>query len=134
MVCFICRNKLALIIYLRVGLPMVSHGGREKNSSRQIYDQKLEALALERNALWHRVRVIRGMKYERSASGSSVVYISEGLYRIINCRFEVGKSGFGVYKYKLSRMEGQSKLGSVVLKEARDIKKSGLDFKPISFY
>jgi hypothetical protein len=25
-------------------------------------------------------------------------------------------------------------LGSVVLKEARDIKKSGLDFKPISFY
>jgi euchromatic histone-lysine N-methyltransferase len=74
------------------------------------------------------------MKYEMSAFGSSVVYISERLYIIINCWFEVGKSGFGVYKYKLSRMEGQAKLGSVVLKEARDIKKSRLDFKPISFY
>jgi euchromatic histone-lysine N-methyltransferase len=63
-----------------------------------------------------------------------VVYISEGLYKIINCWFEVGKSGFGVYKYKFSRMEGQAKLDSAVLKEARDITKSRLDFKQISFY
>jgi hypothetical protein len=29
-------------------------------------------------------------------------------------------------------MEEQAKFGSVILKEARDIKKSGLDFKKIS--
>ncbi|CAJ2636150.1 unnamed protein product [Trifolium pratense] len=110
------------------------HGGQKKNSSRQICDQKLDGgnLALERS-MHHgiEVRVIRGMKYEGSASGSGMVYIYDGLYRIVDFWFDVGKSGFGVYKYKLLRTEGQAKLGSVVLKEARDIKKSGLDFKPM---
>ncbi|PNY03046.1 putative histone-lysine N-methyltransferase H3 lysine-9 specific suvh9-like protein, partial [Trifolium pratense] len=110
------------------------HGGQEKNSSRQICDQKLVGgnLALERSMHYGiEVRVIRGMKYEGSASGSGKVYVYDGLYRIVDCWFDVGKSGFGVYKYKLMRIEGQAKLGSAVLKEARDIKKSGLDFKPM---
>ncbi|WJX93400.1 Histone-lysine N-methyltransferase member suvh2 [Trifolium repens] len=110
------------------------HGGQEKNSSRQICDQKLVGgnLALERSMHYGiEVRVIRGMKYEGSASGSGKVYVYDGLYRIVDCWFDVGKSGFGVYKYKLLRIEGQAKLGSAVLKEARDIKKSGLDFKPM---
>jgi hypothetical protein len=45
----ICRTKQAFIIYLRVSLPMVSHGGQEKNSSRQIWDHRLEALVLEKS-------------------------------------------------------------------------------------
>ncbi|WJX87623.1 Histone-lysine N-methyltransferase member suvh2 [Trifolium repens] len=110
------------------------HGGQEKNSSRQICDQKLVGgnLALERSMHYGiEVRVIRGMKYEGSASGSGKVYVYDGLYRIVDCWFDVGKSGFGVYKYKLLRIEGQAKLGSAVLKEARDMKKGGLDFKPM---
>ncbi|GAU40499.1 hypothetical protein TSUD_189810 [Trifolium subterraneum] len=110
------------------------HGGQEKNSSRQICDQKLVGgnLAMERSMHYGiEVRVIRGMKYEGSASGSGKVYVYDGLYRIVDCWFDVGKSGFGVYKYRLLRIEGQAKLGSAVLKEARDIKKSGLDFKPM---
>lgn len=110
------------------------HGGQEKNSSRQICDQKLVGgnLALERSMHYGiEVRVIRGMKYEGSASGSGKVYVYDGLYRIVDCWFDVGKSGFGVYKYKLWRIEGQAKMGSAVLKEAREIKKIGLDVKPM---
>ena len=78
------------------------------------------------------VRVIRGMKYEGSASTSSKVYVYDGLYKIVSCQFDLGKSGFGVYKYKLLRIEEQAKMGSTVLKDARDIKKIGLDFMPMS--
>lgn len=111
------------------------HGGQEKNSSRQICDQKLVGgnLALERSMHYGiEVRVIRGMRYEGSASGSGKVYVYDGLYRIVDCWFDVGKSGFGVYKYKLLRIEGQAKMGSAVLKEAREIKKSVLDPKPLN--
>ncbi|KEH20298.1 putative histone-lysine N-methyltransferase chromatin remodeling SET family [Medicago truncatula] len=111
------------------------HGGREKNSSRQICDQKLEGgnLALERSMHYGiEVRVIRGMKYEGSASTSGKVYVYDGLYKIVSCRFDLGKSGFGVYKYKLLRIEGQVKMGSTILKDARDIKKIELDFMPMS--
>ncbi|XP_058760332.1 histone-lysine N-methyltransferase family member SUVH9-like [Vicia villosa] len=110
------------------------HGGQEKNSSRQICDQKLVGgnLALERSMHYGiEVRVIRGMKYEGSASGSGKIYVYDGVYRIVECWFDVGKSGFGVYKYKLLRIEGQAKMGSAVLKDAREIRKSGFDFKPM---
>ncbi|KAK7360749.1 hypothetical protein VNO77_02758 [Canavalia gladiata] len=109
------------------------HGGQEKNSNRQVSHQKLEAgnLALERSMYYGiEVRVIRGMKYEGSASASGKVYVYDGLYRIVDSWFDVGKSGFGVYKYKLWRMEGQAKMGSAILKEARNIRSSGLDFNP----
>ncbi|CAI8608702.1 unnamed protein product [Vicia faba] len=110
------------------------HGGQEKNSSRQICDQKLVGgnLALERSMHYGiEVRVIRGMKYEGSASASNKIYVYDGVYRIVECWFDVGKSGFGVYKYKLLRIEGQAKMGSAVLKDAREIRKSGFDFKPM---
>ncbi|KAK7250696.1 hypothetical protein RIF29_33290 [Crotalaria pallida] len=109
-------------------------GGQEKNSSRQASHQKLEGgnLALERSMHYGiEVRVIRGVRYEGSASSSGKVYVYDGLYKIVDCWFDVGKSGFGVFKYKLWRIEGQEKMGSAVLKEARDIKRSGFDFKPM---
>ncbi|KEH20246.1 histone-lysine N-methyltransferase family member SUVH9 [Medicago truncatula] len=109
-------------------------GGRKKNSSIQICDQKLEGgnLALERSMHYGiEIRVIRGMKYEGGATSSGKVYVYEGLYRITDCWFEEGKYGFRVFKYKLLRVEGQAKMGSVVLKEAREIKKIGFDVKPM---
>ena len=112
----------------------IGHGGRKKNSSIQICDQKLEGgnLALERSMHYGiEIRVIRGVKYEGGASSSSKVYVYDGLYRITDCWFEEGMSGFRVFKYKLLRIEGQAKMGSVVLKEAREIKKIGLDVKPM---
>ncbi|XP_061348981.1 histone-lysine N-methyltransferase family member SUVH9-like [Gastrolobium bilobum] len=110
------------------------HGGQDKNSNRQVAHQKLEGgnLALERSMNYGiEVRVIRGMRYEGSASAAGKVYVYDGLYRIVDCWFDVGKSGFGVYKYKLWRIDGQAKMGSAVLRNASDIRKSGPDFKPI---
>ncbi|KAF1871899.1 hypothetical protein Lal_00012116 [Lupinus albus] len=109
-------------------------GGQEKNSFRQASHQKLEGgnLALERSMHYGiEVRVIRGMRYEGSASSSGKVYVYDGLYKIVDCWFDVGKSGFGVFKYKLWRIEGQEKMGSAILKEAREIRRSGFDFKPM---
>lgn len=111
------------------------HGGQEKNSSRQISHQKLESgnLALERSMHYGvEVRVIRGMKYEGSAAGSGKVYVYDGVYRIVDCWFDVGRSGFGVYKFKLWRIEGQAKMGSAILKEARNVRRSELDLNPTS--
>ncbi|MED6112928.1 Histone-lysine N-methyltransferase member suvh2 [Stylosanthes scabra] len=109
-------------------------GGQATNSVRQATHQKMESgnLALERS-MYHNieVRVIRGMKYEGAASKSGKIYVYDGLYRITECWFDVGKSGFGVFKYKLVRIEGQAKMGSAILKEAREIRKSGVDFQPM---
>ena len=105
-------------------------GGQEKNSSRQIADQKLESgnLALERSMHYGvEVRVIRGMRYEGSASASGKVYVYDGVYKIVDHWFDVGRSGFGVYKFKLWRIEGQPKMGSAILKEARSIRRSESD-------
>ncbi|KAL9327317.1 hypothetical protein ACSQ67_007962 [Phaseolus vulgaris] len=105
-------------------------GGQEKNSSRQIADQKLESgnLALERSMHYGvEVRVIRGMRYEGSASASGKVYVYDGVYKIVDHWFDVGRSGFGVYKFKLWRIEGQPKMGSAILKEARTIRRSEVD-------
>lgn len=109
------------------------HGGQGKNSFKQVCDQKLEGgnLALERSMHYGiEVRVIRGMRDEGSASAAGKVYVYDGLYKIVACWFDVGKSGFGVYKFKLTRIEGQPKMGSAFLKEAREIRRNGLDFKP----
>jgi len=106
------------------------HGGQEKNSSKQIADQKLESgnLALERSMHYGvEVRVIRGMRYEGSASASGKVYVYDGVYKIVDFWFEKGMSGFGVYKFRLWRTEGQAKMGSAILKEARNIRRSESD-------
>ncbi|KAI4338074.1 hypothetical protein L6164_016427 [Bauhinia variegata] len=94
------------------------HGGQDKYS-RQCEHQKLEGgnLALERSMTYGiEVRVIRGIKYEGSVA--SKIYVYDGLYKIIDCWFDVGKSGFGVYKYKLMRIEGQPEMGSMILRRA----------------
>ncbi|PQP92216.1 histone-lysine N-methyltransferase family member SUVH9-like [Prunus yedoensis var. nudiflora] len=98
------------------------HGGQDK-FNRQCAHQKLEGgnLALERSMHYGiEVRVIRGIKCQGSVS--SKLYVYDGLYRIFDCWFDVGKSGFGVYKYKILRMEGQGEMGSAVLKFAESLR------------
>ena len=109
------------------------HGGQDKHS-RQCVDQKLEGgnLAMERSMHYGvEVRVIRGIKYEGSVS--SKIYAYDGLYRIVDCWFDVGKSGFGVFKYKLLRIEGQAEMGSLILRLAAALKSKPLEIKPRSY-
>ncbi|VFR01566.1 unnamed protein product [Cuscuta campestris] len=105
-------------------------GGQDKNS-RQCVSQKLGAgnLALERSMYYGiEVRVIRGFKYEGTASGK--VYVYDGLYRIVDFWDEVGKSGFGVLKYKLVRIEGQPEMGSTILRFAETLRAQPLVARP----
>ncbi|BAU00549.1 hypothetical protein VIGAN_10215400 [Vigna angularis var. angularis] len=46
---------------------------------------------------------------------------------------KVGKSGFGVYKFRLSRIEGQAEMGSVILKEARNIRRGEMESNIVRF-
>nr|GEU69827.1 histone-lysine N-methyltransferase family member SUVH9-like [Tanacetum cinerariifolium] len=65
------------------------HGGQDKHS-RQVVHQKLEGgnSAMERSMHYGiEVRVIRGFKYEGSASGK--VYVYDGLYKIVEAWFDV---------------------------------------------
>ncbi|KAL3626111.1 Histone-lysine N-methyltransferase member suvh2 [Castilleja foliolosa] len=106
------------------------HGGQGKNN-RQTMHQKLECgnLALERSMHYGvEVRVIRGFKYEGSFSGK--VYVYDGLYRITKIWFDVGKSGFGVFKFKLVRIENQPEMGSVVMRFAQSLKVRPLELRP----
>lgn len=112
------------------------HGGQDKHS-RQVFHQKLEGgnLAMERSMHYGiEVRVIRGVRCEGTTSASGKVYVYDGLYRILECWFDVGKSGFGVYKYKLWRIDGQAKMGSLVLKEALMLRRDPLCFKPMCVF
>lgn len=109
------------------------HGGQDKNS-RQVVHQKLEGgnLAMERSMHYGiEVRVIRGFKYEGSASGK--VYVYDGLYKIMDCWFDVGKSGFGVYKFKLVRMDEQSEMGSSILRFAENLRTRPLVARPVGY-
>ncbi|CAJ1932903.1 unnamed protein product [Sphenostylis stenocarpa] len=109
------------------------HGGQDKNS-RQVFHQKLEGgnLAMERSKHYGiEVRVIRGVRYEGAASATGKLYVYDGLYRIIDSWFDVGRSGFGVFKYKLCRIDGQAKMGSMLMKEALMLKKDPLSLKPM---
>ncbi|KAI7737659.1 hypothetical protein M8C21_003963 [Ambrosia artemisiifolia] len=109
------------------------HGGQDKHS-RQVLHQKLEGgnLAMERSMHYGiEVRVIRGFRYEGSASGK--VYVYDGLYKIIEAWFDVGKSGFGVFKFKLVRMEGQIDMGSSVLKFAENLRTKPLEVRPTGY-
>ncbi|XP_024985495.1 histone-lysine N-methyltransferase family member SUVH9-like isoform X2 [Cynara cardunculus var. scolymus] len=109
------------------------HGGQDKNS-RQVVHQKLEGgnLAMERSMHYGiEVRVIRGFRYEGSASGK--VYVYDGLYKIVEAWFDVGKSGFGVFKFKLVRMENQSEMGSATLKFAENLRTRPLEVRPVGY-
>ncbi|PIN04979.1 histone H3 (Lys9) methyltransferase SUV39H1/Clr4, required for transcriptional silencing [Handroanthus impetiginosus] len=106
------------------------HGGQDKNN-KQVVHQKLECgnLALERSMNYGvEVRVIRGFKYEGSISGK--VYVYDGLYRIIETWFDVGKSGFGVFKFKLVRIENQPEMGSTGMKFAGSLRIRPLEVRP----
>ncbi|PSS00227.1 Histone-lysine N-methyltransferase family member protein [Actinidia chinensis var. chinensis] len=108
-------------------------GGQDKNS-RQCGNQKLEGgnLALERSMFYGiEVRVIRGRKYEGSASGK--VYVYDGLYKIVQTWFDVGRSGFGVYKYKLVRMDNQPEMGSTMLRFAESLRTEPLSVRPVGY-
>ncbi|XP_075486954.1 histone-lysine N-methyltransferase family member SUVH9-like [Primulina tabacum] len=105
------------------------HGGQDNH--RQVQHQRLEQgnLALERSMNYGlEVRVIRGFKYEGGASDK--VYVYDGLYRIVETWFDVGKSGFGVFKFKLVRIEDQVEMGSAVMKLAKSLKKDPLEARP----
>ncbi|KAD3336989.1 hypothetical protein E3N88_32509 [Mikania micrantha] len=109
------------------------HGGQDKNS-RQVVHQKLEGgnLGMERS-MHHgiEVRVVRGFKYKGVAGDK--VYVYDGIYKIEEYWFEIGKSGFGVYKFKLVRMEGQPEMGSAILKFAESIKANPLQARPVGY-
>ncbi|XP_022760402.1 histone-lysine N-methyltransferase family member SUVH9-like [Durio zibethinus] len=108
-------------------------GGQDK-FSRQCMHQKLEAgnLALERSMHYGiEVRVIRGLKYDNRVS--SKVYVYDGLYKILDCWFDVGKSGFGVYKYRLSRMDGQPEMGSSIMRFAETLRTRPLSARPMGY-
>ncbi|GJW20363.1 histone-lysine N-methyltransferase family member SUVH9-like protein [Tanacetum coccineum] len=87
------------------------HGGQDKHS--------------------RQVRVIRGFKYEGSASGK--VYVYDGLYKIVEAWFNVGKSGFGVFKFNLVRIVNQVEMGSAVLKFANTLRARPLEARPVGY-
>lgn len=106
------------------------HGGQD-NKHRQHQHQRLESgnLAMERSMHYGiEVRVIRGFKYDNAVS--SKVYVYDGLYRIVEYWFDVGKSGFGVFKFKLVRIEGQGEMGSRRMKYAQELRTRPLLIRP----
>ncbi|GJS94635.1 histone-lysine N-methyltransferase family member SUVH9-like protein [Tanacetum coccineum] len=109
------------------------HGGQDKQS-RQVVHQKLEGgnLVMERSMHYRiEVRVIRRFKYEGSASGK--VYVYDGLYKIVEAWFEVGKSGFGVFKFKLVRIVNQVEMGSAVLKFVNTLRARPLEARLVGY-
>ncbi|KAD7478019.1 hypothetical protein R6Q59_026483 [Mikania micrantha] len=106
------------------------HGGQDKHN-RQADHQRLEGgnLAMERSMSYGiEVRVVRGFRYEGSPSGK--VYVYDGLYKVVDSWLEAGKSGFGVIKFKLVRIENQPEMGSSVLKYAENLRKGRLQVRP----
>ncbi|KAJ6794578.1 histone-lysine N-methyltransferase family member SUVH9-like [Iris pallida] len=106
-------------------------GGQDRNAHKHCIDQKLQRgnLGLERSMAYGiEIRVIRGIKCDKSPTGK--VYVYDGLYKIVDCWFDVGKSGFSVYKYKLLRIEGQEEMGSLMMKLAEELKVNPLSVRP----
>ncbi|XP_072960121.1 histone-lysine N-methyltransferase family member SUVH2-like [Typha angustifolia] len=110
------------------------HGGRDRNLNKHCIDQKLEGgnLALERSMTYGiEIRVIRGVKSDKSPTNK--VYVYDGLYKVVECWMDVGKSGFGVYKYKMLRIEGQEEMGSGNLRLAEELKGNPLGMRPAGY-
>ncbi|KAK8936202.1 Histone-lysine N-methyltransferase [Platanthera zijinensis] len=111
------------------------HGGRDRNLHKMCDVQKLEGgnLGLERSMKYGiEIRVIRGVKFDQSPTGK--VYVYDGLYKVTDCWMDAGKSGFGVYKYKLLRIEGQEEMGSTMLKLAVSLRVSSLSVRKTGFF
>lgn len=77
------------------------------------------------------VRVIRGFKYRGGVSEK--LYVYDGIYRVTDAWLKEGKSGFGVYKFKLVRMEGQPEMGSAMLKFAENIRENPMAARPVGY-
>lgn len=110
------------------------HGGQDKNS-KHVFHQKLAGgnLAMERSMHYGiEVRVVRGLKYKGGASDK--LYVYDGLYKIEDSFFEIGKSGFGVYKFKLVRIPNQPEMGSSLLKFAENIRNNPVQARPSGYY
>ncbi|PWA96414.1 histone H3-K9 methyltransferase [Artemisia annua] len=110
------------------------HGGQDKNSKLHVVDQKLEGgnLGMERSMHYGiEVRVIRGFKYRGGVSEK--LYVYDGIYKVTDAWLEDGKSGFGVYKFKLVRMEGQPEMGSAMLKFAENIRENPMAARPVGY-
>ncbi|KAK8934569.1 putative histone-lysine N-methyltransferase, H3 lysine-9 specific SUVH9 [Platanthera zijinensis] len=111
------------------------HGGREGNLRKMCVSQKLERgnLALERSMRYGiEIRVVRGMKIDRGPNGK--VYVYDGLYKVVDCWMDGGKSGLGVYKYKLLRIEGQEEMGSSMFKQAATLQVSSLSARKGGYF
>ncbi|KAJ4778629.1 hypothetical protein LUZ62_062886 [Rhynchospora pubera] len=109
------------------------HGGRGPNLHKHCVDQKLEGgnLALERSMTYGiKIRVIRGI-CARNVGGK--VYFYDGLYKVVDCWLDRGKSGFGVYKYKMLRIGGQEEMGTVNYRMAEDLKVNPLLARPVGY-
>ncbi|KAL9686979.1 hypothetical protein QQ045_031375 [Rhodiola kirilowii] len=107
-------------------------GGKDK-FNKQCAHQKLEGanLALYNSMRYAiELRVIRGIKIARCASK---VYVYDGLYKIVESWYDVGKSGFGVLRFKLVREPGQPCLGSAILKLVKYLKSDPLAVKPTGY-
>ncbi|KAJ0690263.1 putative [histone H3]-lysine(4) N-trimethyltransferase chromatin remodeling SET family [Helianthus annuus] len=93
---------------------------------------RMELCVMERS-MHHgvEVRVVRGFKYKGGIGEK--VYVYDGIYKIEEYWFDVGKSGFGVYKFKLVRMEGQPEMGSSILKFAESIRANPLAARPVGY-
>lgn len=140
----VCREPIATSIIVSGGyeddedrgdmIIYTGHGGKERHFLRHSVHQKLEGgnLALERSRHYGiEVRVIRGMKSEGSPTGR--VYVYDGLYRILEHWLDTGRSGFGVYKYKLIRIAGQPEMGSMIMKFAESLKNDPLAARPVGY-
>ncbi|KAL5196838.1 hypothetical protein ABZP36_000350 [Zizania latifolia] len=115
-------------------LVYTGHGGRDPNLHKHCVDQKLEGgnLALERSMAYGiEIRVIRAVKTRRSPIGK--VYFYDGLYKVVDFWLDRGKSGFGVYKYKMLRIEGQEAMGSLNFRLAEQLKVNALTFRPTGY-
>ncbi|XP_058766674.1 histone-lysine N-methyltransferase, H3 lysine-9 specific SUVH3-like [Vicia villosa] len=83
-------------------------GENFNKKDKHVTDQKLQRgnLALDRSAQRHdEVRVIRGLR--DAVSRTAKIYMYDGLYKIQDSWIEKGKSGGGIFKYKLVRLPGQ---------------------------
>jgi [histone H3]-lysine9 N-trimethyltransferase EHMT len=115
-------------------LVYTGHGGRDPNLHKHCIDQKLQGgnLALERSMAYGiEVRVIRAVKSRRSPVGK--VYFYDGLYKVVDYWLDRGKAGFGVYKYKMMRIEGQEPMGTVNYQVAEQIKVDVFSVRPTGY-
>jgi [histone H3]-lysine9 N-trimethyltransferase EHMT len=116
-------------------LVYTGHGGRDPNLHKHCVDQKLEGgnLALERSMAYGiEIRVIRAVKSRRSPIGK--VYFYDGLYKVVDYWLDRGKSGFGVYKYKMLRIEGQEPMGTVNYRAAEQLKVDVFAVRPTGYF